>query len=105
MIVRVEMDRYGCLRVIPDSVRWLKRFQNLLLTGGSPDCFGGLFLQGDAALAWLEDCSPSQRKDIDAGWQVKMRMDPWVFGQQLGYDCGDRLDTRPREFSVHGFGE
>ena len=91
MLVRVEMDRMGCLRVVPDSVRWLKRFQELLKLGGARNCDGYLFLQGDAALEWLDDCTPSQRKDIEAGWQVKMRMDEWAFGQQLGYDCGDRL--------------
>lgn len=92
MIAAVTMNRMGHLTIMPASRRWRNRFRNLLRQAEAAHTKPDVYLQTEADVAsFLESLPLSASKSIEQGWQTKVRMDEWEFGQMLGYDCGDRL--------------
>jgi len=87
MLVDVQEDRMGNIHATPKNGRIAKKFARHLQGFGVQADGSAFFQEGGGAQEFLEDCSPSQRREISDGYRVSMRVDPWVFGQWLGWDA------------------
>ena len=87
MIIDVQSDNMGNITAVPRSDRIRRKFVAHLKDMGAGGDGTAFFQEGGAASAFLEDCSPKQRRDIDGGYRVSMRVDPWLFGMWLGWDA------------------
>ena len=86
MLVNVSMDRMGNIVASPVSERIRRKFAAHLQEVYTPKADGTAFFQeGGPAGEFLEDCTPAQRRDIDGGYNVRMRVDPWTYGHWLGW--------------------
>jgi hypothetical protein len=98
MLVRAEMDGMGNITVSPVSERWQRKFSRHMAKwiADYRDNAEAFFQEGMGASEFMEDMTASQRKDLEAGWSVTYRLDPWIFGHYLGWDahtvaeCGRR---------------
>lgn len=85
MLVTVTMDRMGCITARPMSRVWRKKFAAHMkdMTGRR---YSSAFFQGDYE---TPETITGHRyyKELEKGWPVTMRIDPWEFGQWLGYDA------------------
>jgi len=90
MLVDITMDRMGNMYLSPVSqkvqAQMRRHFQEMV---GHPN--DSVFLQdGQPVAEFLEHGEPrlsrSEVSEIERGWKVTKRMDPWVFGHYAGYD-------------------
>jgi hypothetical protein len=88
MLVKVAMDRTGCITLTPVSERWQKRFAVHLRKYYSPQADGTAFLQADYDVeAFLADLPADKAEGVRQGWTETIRMDPWTYGHYLGWDA------------------
>jgi hypothetical protein len=85
MLVKVAMDRTGCITLTPVSERWQKRFAVHLRKYYSPQADGTAFLQADYDVeAFLADLPADKAEGVRQGWTETIRMDPWTYGHYRG---------------------
>ena len=88
MRVRVEMDRMGNITATAVNDRIRRKFVAHLKEVYSEHADGSAFFQeGGPSEEFLADCTPAQRRDINAGWSVNINVDPWMYGHWLGWDA------------------
>jgi hypothetical protein len=52
-----------------------------------------VFLQeGGPASEFLDTLNARQRRDVEHGWTVGVKMDPWYFGHYVGYDFHEAIN-------------
>ena len=86
MLIDVQMDRMGSIVLTPRSkkVRAQMRKHNKEWTGHADDT---VYLQeGFGASEFLGLLPRAKRRELEAGWPLTIRMDPWEFGHYVGYD-------------------
>jgi len=85
MLVSISQDRCGFTTVTPVNDRIRIKYRKHLRKFDSPSADGTLFIQDNGA----EELSltPSQTRDLEAGWTIKVRMDEWTYATMLGYDA------------------
>ena len=92
--VRVSPNRLGHLTISPINDRITRRIVKVVKANGGPG-HDSVYLQVDTDVeAFLADFRPSVRRDVDAGWDVTVIMDPWVLGHYFGYDGHTAFERR-----------
>ena len=101
MLVIAQMDHCGNITARPVSDRAAKRFARRVAENGGAslevqarDGYCAFFQDGMGAAEFLEDLRPDQRRDLEAGWQVKFRADGWLVGHWYGYDAHTVFEGR-----------
>jgi hypothetical protein len=89
--VTASMDRMGNILVRPVNIRYARAFANHVkeLSGhhGSPD-LDAFFQDGGSASEFLSrDVPRRHRKDLENGYSVTWKEDPWVVGHWYGWDA------------------
>lgn len=86
MIVVASMDRMGNVLLEPKSEKAQKAYERHMkeMTGRAR---ASVYLQGDRIYDIQEYMPPAKWRDLDQGWTVSFKMDPWVYGHLLGYDA------------------
>lgn len=94
MLVIAWQDRMGNVYARPVSDRAARKFARRVAKNGGPsfatqerDGFTAFFQEGMGAAEFLDDCTPAQRRDIENGYTVRFRADPWIVGHWYGYDA------------------
>jgi hypothetical protein len=91
ILVSIEMNRFGHLELDPvgasyaDKVRRWQKEQGI--SRGRQDSAAYLQDEGDIG-STLDELPPGKRRDVEEGWTVRVRMDPWVFQALAGLDNG-----------------
>lgn len=87
MLVKVSMDSMGAVHLNPvQSVHSkLRRAWRKHLAQFMDKPVTTVYLQD--ATDFLESLSPSQRREVELGYTIRIRMDAWVYANYLGYDC------------------
>lgn len=93
MLVSLRMNRYGHVEADPVNDRIGRKIRRHLrsMGAGGRDADSVVYLQTDP-LTDLSGIIPARAiRDLDAGWAVKCRIDPWTFGNMVGYDTHEIL--------------
>lgn len=88
--IRVEarMDPMGNILVKPSTVKFAKVFSEVRKSNGGGDGLECFFQEGKYASEFLVEHIPEDlREDLEQGWSVDFRVDPWVVGHWYGYDA------------------
>jgi hypothetical protein len=96
IMVYAWQDRMGNVLVRPVSDKWAHAFCRAVAKNGGPsmeeaarDNYTVFIQEGMGASEFLEECTSRQRQDIEGGWHVTFKADPWWIGNLYGYDaCG-----------------
>jgi hypothetical protein len=86
MLIEVDQDRMGNIILTPKSkkIRAQMRKHNKEWLGHPDDT---VFLQeGMGATEFLDLLPAPQRREVEEGWGITVRMDPWEFGHYVGHD-------------------
>jgi hypothetical protein len=87
IIVEVSRDRMGSIIVEPirESYRLTYAAHMREMTGRST-CQA--YIPEHCAEEFINECCPKwHRADLRNGYAVRFRLDPWIFGNLLGYDA------------------
>jgi len=89
MLVKVSQSSFGSFTAIPVSKVWRARFGDYMLqwfTNLLPSQLAEAYFQGYYELP--EEISQNwQFPELDRGWDITIRVGPWVFGHWLGWDA------------------
>jgi hypothetical protein len=98
ILVRVQQDRMGSIVGAPIDKKWGRRFAAVAeMNGGSND--RDFFFQSPDE--FLEDMPVKARREVERGWPVTFRVDPWVVGHWYGYDAHAVAETPWKELVRH----
>ena len=91
MEVRYEMDRVGGVEMTPIAAKWqqlIDAYCRHLSDAGCPEWSGSVYANAGAeADEALDDLGPRQRGDVEGGYAVIKRVDPWAWLHWVGYDA------------------
>jgi hypothetical protein len=98
------MDRSGNITVKPVSPRIQRKYANHMQEMTGNRTWGAFFNDGAEASQLLEEFPAKHRRELEKGWPVRFKVDPWTFGHWLGYDSHEvSLGEMPgTEHSSHG---
>jgi len=86
--VEVEEDRMGNIIARPVNARYAKAFAKARKENGGGGGEDAFFNDGGEAEEFKrEHLNSRQRKEIEKGYPVRMKVDPWVVGHWYGYDA------------------
>jgi len=86
--VEARMDRCGNIHVAPVAARWRDKFRAVVRDNGGPDKPTAFFQEGMGATEFLEnDCPRAKRAELEKGYLIRFRVDPWVVGHWYGCDA------------------
>lgn len=95
IVLVVQMDRMGCITAEPISQVWCQKYRRHMqeMTGRATS---QAFFQGDYE---APDTITTHRnyKDLLAGWDLQITIDPWEFGHWLGYDACNVTERGKRQ--------
>lgn len=86
IIIDVAQDRMGNVLLTPrnERVRRQMKKHNKEWTNNASD---DVFLQESKGDEFIEEkLTSTQARDVNAGYKVGIKMDPWEFGHYVGYD-------------------
>ena len=90
IIVCARMDAMGSIIVRPVSDKHARHFQRAVVANGGPNDIDVYLQEGDPASEFLEqDVPPRYRRDLEHGWTVRWRVDPWIVGHWYGWDAAE----------------
>lgn len=88
MIYDIKMDSMGSIIGTPRNKRERKRIARYMreMKGYPEESF---YLQkGFEAEGFIENnCSEKEQRNLEEGYTLPMRVDPWTFAHYFGYDC------------------
>lgn len=96
ILVSIESNRFGHLELDPvgaayaDKVRRWQKEQGISRARGDSAAY--VQEEGDIGQT-LDDLPAGKRRDVEEGWTVRVRMDPWVFNALAGLD-NDQIRAR-----------
>jgi len=87
MLLNLSTDRLGSIIVSPVSERWKNRIiGHMAFFGVESD--GTVYLQSEEEKdSILRDLSPSKARDLDYGWDVRIRVPDWEALHLWGWDA------------------
>ena len=86
--VEVEKDRMGNIIARPVNARYAKAFAKARRDNGGGGGEDAFFNDGNEAEQFKSNYLNSrQRKDLERGYPVRLKMDPWDVGHLYGYDA------------------
>jgi len=89
MLVSIEQNRFGHITISPVSDRIRRKYARYLRKFNHNDN-GTVYMQVDTDIETLE-LTPSQRRNVEHGWTIRVRMDPWNYASMLGYDAAENV--------------
>ena len=87
ILVEAEMDRMGNITVKPSSPRHQRLYADHMEEMTGNRTWGAFFNDGAEASQLLEEFPARRRRELEKGWPVRFKVDPWQFGHWLGYDA------------------
>lgn len=88
MLFKAKIDSMGCLTGWPVNVREQRRIARHMeeMTDNNDYTF---FIQADYEVEqFINDFIPRRKqKDLNEGWTVTFRADPWSIAHYYGWDC------------------
>lgn len=87
IIVEVKQDNMGNITARPKSDRYAKAFGKAVDANGG--CFDlcAFFQEGMSACEFIENVPKRYRRDLERGFSVCFKADPWEVGHWYGYDA------------------
>jgi hypothetical protein len=99
ILVSIEMNRFGHLELDPVSASYADKIRRWQKEQGISHARGdsAAYVQEEGDIgATLDELPPGKRRDVEQGWTVRVRMDPWTFNALAGLD-NDQLKPRARK--------
>jgi len=94
-LINLYLNNFGHMELSFVNARILRRVLQVVVRNGGPK-HRVAFLQHDGDVASLiNDLSPEARRDLQAGWDVKVQMDPWYAAHFYGYDAHTAFELTP----------
>jgi hypothetical protein len=88
ILVEAKQDRCGNIHVAPCAAKWRDKFRAVVRENGGGNNSSAFFQEGGPASEWLEnDCPPAKRRELEQGYLIRFRADPWIVGHWYGYDA------------------
>ncbi len=87
ILVEAEMDRMGNVTIKPVSTRIARKYANHMQEMTGNRTWGAFFQEGGPVSELLNEFPAKYRRDLEKGWPVRFKADPWTFGTWLGYDA------------------
>lgn len=85
-LIRLHLNRFGHVELSFVNARLLRRVLQVVIQNGGPKC-DNAYLQHDGDVeSLLRELPPRARQDLQNGWEVRVRMDPWEAAHYYGYD-------------------
>jgi len=99
--INVREDNMGCLYLTPvkksyidQIIEYLKEF--------NVDSDGSVLIQSDYEVeSFYEDCTYSQKRDIQSGWGATMLFDAWTFLNYIGWDACEGLELKWKDHTKY----
>jgi len=86
--VEAEMDQMGNISVKPSDVKYARTFSEVRKSNGGGDGLDCFFQEGMGASEFLKEHIPQDlHEDLEQGWSIDFKVDPWVVGHWYGYDA------------------
>ena len=86
-LIRLHLNRFGQVELSFVNARILRRVLQIVVQNGGPS-HRTAYIQHDGDVeSLLNDLRPQTQRDLRAGWDVKVRMDPWEAAQYFGWDA------------------
>lgn len=102
--VEVEEDRMGNVIVRPVDKRYAKAFAKVRKDNGGGGGEDAFFNDGGEAEQFKSDyLNPRQRKELEKGYPVRMKMDPWDVGHLYGYDAHTAVESTESVLRQRGY--
>lgn len=93
-LIRLHLNRFGHVELSFVNARLLRRVLETVIRNGGPN-EETAYIQHDADVeSLLQDLPARSRQDIENGWDVKVRMDPWDAAHYYGYDAHTAFESR-----------
>ena len=94
-LIRLHLNRWGHIELAFVNARILRRVLQTVMHNGGPK-HRTAYIQHDADVETLiGDLPPSTRRDLHAGWDVKVRMDAWEAAHYYGHDAHTAFERKP----------
>jgi len=101
--VDIKTDAMGNIIASPVSKKYAKAFSDVRRENGGGSDLNVFFQEGGPATQFLNDLTPRQRREINKGWDVRIKVDPWIVGHWYGYDAhtvAESVSLRDRGYVV-----
>ena len=86
-LIRLHLNRFGHVELSFVNARILRRLLLTVVANGGPR-HETAYIQHDTDVESLINDLPSRaRRELRAGWEVKVRMDGWHAAHYYGYDA------------------
>jgi hypothetical protein len=85
--VEIKTDSMGNVHVAPMAARWRDKFRAIVRENGGGDSPTAFIQEGMGATEFLAELPARHRRDIERGYMVRLRVDPWIVGHWYGYDA------------------
>jgi hypothetical protein len=88
ILVSAREDTMGDILLETVSEKYGKAFASRAKSNGAGHYSPVAFIQqgiGDAE--FLAELRPAQRRDIEAGWRIRFKSNPWAIAHYWGYDA------------------
>jgi hypothetical protein len=94
-LIRLHLNRFGHMELAFANARVLRRVLQVVIKNGGPS-HRTAYLQHDGDVqSLIEELPPQARRDLQAGWDVTVRMDPWYAAHYYGYDAHTAFESKP----------
>lgn len=95
MLITITRDRFGGLSINPKSDRVRRKYVRYLKEWESSGAYvprdrdSLVYLQNEEEVETFLDeyVPPAKHRDLRQGWDVTVRIDPWIFGHFVGWDA------------------
>ncbi len=90
--INVTQDDMGMLYLRPVKQSYIDQIITYLKEF-NVDSDGSVLIQNDYEVeSFLDDCTSTQKKDIENGWGATMLFDAWTFLTWIGWDANEGLE-------------
>lgn len=94
-LISLQLNRFGHIELTFVNARVLRRVLRTVIENGGPK-HRTAYIQHDSDVDELVDSLPPRaRRDLRAGWSVKVRMDAWLAAHYYGYDAHTTFESPP----------
>jgi Fe-S-cluster containining protein len=86
-LIRLKLNRFGHVELSFVNARLLRRVLRVVVRNGGPN-EPTAYLQHDGDVeSLLQEFPAATRRDLEAGWEVCVRMDPWYAASYYGFEA------------------
>ena len=93
-LIRLHLNRFGHVELSFVNARVLRRVLQIVIQNGGPS-HRTAYIQHDGDVeSLMNGLAKRARQDLRAGWDVKVRMDPWEAAHYYGHDAHTAFEAR-----------